>query len=157
MKITPFERREHCMAWGSINLLGLPTYGRLFWWALYVDFRNHLKNLLFFSHLLLVINSSTNMILYIFLNKAFRMHFVKMLKRVVLRVRLPCRLTVVSTVPTKLLKAHLCAHISRIFSVCPLCRRHIYLGIYKVKKIDLGSCFNWIVHAQRMEFIGTDN
>ena len=85
------------------------------------------------------------------------MHFVKMLKRVVLRVRLPCRLTVVSTVPTKLLKAHLCAHISRIFSVCPLCRRHIYLGIYKVKKIDLGSCFNWIVHAQRMEFIGTDN
>ena len=82
------------------------------------------------------------------------MHFVKMLKRVVLRVRLPCRLTVVSTVPTKLLKAHLCAHISRIFSVCPLCRRHIYLGIYKGKKIDLGSCFNWIVHAQRMEFIG---
>ena len=100
VKITPFERREHCMRLDQ--LIGI-TY---FWPSVLVstiDFRNHFKKiLLFFSHLLLVINSSTNMILYIFLNKAFRMHFVKMLKRVVLRVRLPCRLTVVSTVPTKL-------------------------------------------------------
>merc|ERR1719232_693026 len=36
-----------------------------------------------FSHLLLVVNSSTNMILYIFLNKQFRMHFMNLVKKIV--------------------------------------------------------------------------
>eukprot|EP00093_Oithona_nana_P009090 09090.XXX_64533_60387_1 [CDS] Oithona nana genome sequencing. len=44
-----------------------------------------------FSHLLLVVNSSTNMILYIFLNKQFRMHFMNLVKKIVDCICGPCR------------------------------------------------------------------
>ena len=43
------------------------------------------------------------------------------------------------------------------FLVCALYVGDITWEFTGGKKIDLGSCFNWIVHAQRMEFIGTDN
>ena len=47
-----------------------------------------------FSHLMLVVNSSTNMILYIFLNKLFRLHFINLVKSIVACVCGPCRRTV---------------------------------------------------------------
>ena len=47
--------------------------------------QNTILNVIFFfflfSHLLLVINSSINMILYIFLNESFRRHFVDLVYR----------------------------------------------------------------------------
>jgi len=42
------------------------------------------------SHLLLVVNSSTNMILYIFLNKLFRLHFINHVKSIVGCLLGPC-------------------------------------------------------------------
>jgi len=42
------------------------------------------------SHLLLVVNSSTNMILYIFLNKLFRLHFINHVKSIVGCLLRPC-------------------------------------------------------------------
>ena len=44
----------------------------------------------YFSHLLLVVNSSTNMILYIFLNKLFRLHFINHVKSIVGCLLRPC-------------------------------------------------------------------
>ncbi len=47
--------------------------------CLHCLFHNNIFGI-FFSHLLLIVNSSTNMILYIFLNKNFRAHFISMVR-----------------------------------------------------------------------------
>ena len=92
-----FPQRDRNWKGRLLQPLALVSREQIFWYKYMVEkmlvFSSSVDKTFspfFCSHLLLVINSSTNMVLYIFLNKAFRLHFVTMLKRFIFLLGFPC-------------------------------------------------------------------